>query len=283
MLKTLNDLLQDYSDQKVCLSPGYQEQLGVVVRLFERFLGRPAKPSDLTGQTVRGWMRWMLSLPRSPRTVNGRVATLCSLWRYAAKKKLTRETPDEIPHIREPQNIPISYTDSEFGAMVAACSTRRKYGPVMRAMLLVLWDTGCRLSAVLKAKRSAFDSHNRTVRITEPKTGKEQVYSLSPSTVDALLALNPEDGSLLGWTHTQTTLRNQLEKIQEVLGIPRDRYHKFHAIRKTKYSAVYVKFGLPVASQHLGHSCDLSRNYLDTRRLLNGEIATHLPPPTAAG
>lgn len=279
--KPLSDVLSLYVSTKVSLSPGYIEQLTVVVNLFERHLGRSAISSDLTGENVRGWMRWLLALPRSARTVNGRAATLCSLWRFAHAKKLCRKAPSEIPRLREPACIPCSYTDEQFAAMVGACADLKHHGPIMRGLLLVLWDTGCRLGAVLATKRSSFDLPTRTVRIMEPKTLKEQVYQLSETTAQALAILTPENGTLLGWRCTPTALRNLLVKIQEKVGIPRDRWHKFHCVRKTKYSAVYARFGLKVASDHLGHTSDLSRNYLDTRRLVDGSITSHLPPPIA--
>lgn len=278
MMQAHEFLHRVYVPARVDLTDGAVHQLDIAVRLFSRFLGRPAELPDLSAESVCAFMRWLLKLGRSPRTVNGRRDSLLTLRRFAAKRGLLPPLQDEVPAAKEPRRRNSSWSNEEFCSLVKGCSGERD-GAILRAVLLVAWDTSCRIGAIMKTPRSAFDPERRLLSIYEAKVRTEVTHRLSEATVQALLALSPRDGSLFGWTKSLYILNERLTALQRRLGLPCGRRDKWHKIRRTKYTLVYVQFGPRAASLHAGHSTDMSRSYLDDSRLATAELVDAIPPP----
>lgn len=204
---------------------------------------------------------------------------ILAVWRAAADDGFAA-VPGKIALLKEPKLSPIAWWPEEFSRIVRACDGR-EHGATLKAVLLVGWDTDARISAILPAKRSQCDFHRRLLTLLEPKTRTEHVFLLSEATVVALQALPQHRDSLFGWPYLVRPLRERLEKLLSELGLPHGSRDKFHKIRRSKYTAVAKRFGIPAATEHAGHSCDLSKHYLDRRQLASPEIVQSLPPPVA--
>jgi integrase/recombinase XerD len=89
----------------------------------------------------------------------------------------------ELDLPKRPQRIPGLLTCAAVAAIVAACDNAR-----YRAMLLVCYGCGLRLSEVLALRVSDIDGERRLLRITQGKGAKDRLVPLSPTLLEELRA-----------------------------------------------------------------------------------------------
>lgn len=128
--------------------------------LFSDYLGRPAKVSDLTDETVGGY--WRVRGGQVGRnTLNGEASTLLALWRWAALRALVAP-----PTIRAPsrtRRTPQALTREQVVALwTTAAKTPQMVGDLpgkvyWPALLYVLWQTGERIGAVRRLEWDSID------------------------------------------------------------------------------------------------------------------------------
>lgn len=136
------------------------------------------------------------------------------------------------------------------------------------ALHAVLWDTGERITAVFRLEWSTVDLDSGHVRCpAENRKGgrADRVYRLHPDTVTALQAIYRERNTrVFPWPYTSTYLWRKYGNLLERAGLPSDRAHKFHCVRKSVAS--YFEAAGGNATELLGHSSRrVTRRYLDPR------------------
>ena len=89
----------------------------------------------------------------------------------------------ELDLPKRPQRIPGLLTCAAVAAIIAACDNAR-----YRAMLLVCYGCGLRLSEVLALRVSDIDGERRLLRITQGKGAKDRLVPLSPTLLEELRA-----------------------------------------------------------------------------------------------
>ena len=238
------------------------------LRYFERFLGRKPTLADFTDTTVSAFAAYRLSHGLSKYSVNKDLFNLLAIWRWCHKKQLLKNWPD-VPLENPPIRVPVALTREELAALkTAALATTTPPGAAFwLALLLVIWDTAERINAVMGLTWDRVDLRNGWIRFdAEDRKGAtaDTAARIAPDTIAALKAIKRREGLVFRWPYSRTYLFQHLGRIMQRAGLPNDRLHKFHAIRKSVAS--YYEAAGGNATELLGHSSrKVTRAYIDPR------------------
>lgn len=267
------------------IDPKTLKSYGYAVGSLERFAG-PVMLSDLDETLILEWIHRRLS-EVSRKTVKRERCDILVLWRSAADLGYCRQ-PGRIPTITAPSAAPISWTPGEYRKLIATCRRlpdRKPNGGIhyadgWTALLTFLYWTGARIGAALLLTWRDVDLVRgfATLRWKDAKTNIEQVVRLNPQAVAALEAISHRGSEVVfPAPKRERTTWNRLKRILRLAGLPFDRYHMFHCVRKTTYTQMAIHAGIEAAGRQCGHKTDLSRIYLDVSQLPPVQAADVLP------
>lgn len=242
------------------------------LRNFERFLGRAPLVADLNDLTVSRYLAWFRSLGRAPSTVNKEHANLTAIWRFAYRRDALKEWPNVEREV-EPEREPQAWLDYEIQQLYEACDNEMGLiGEIpakdfWRALILVIWDSGERIGAVIGLTWANVDLVGGWVRVpAEVRKGKrrDRLYRISPETVDTLRRIKRKPGAVFPWPYSKTYLWRRFGDVLSNAGLPNDGRSKFHRIRRTVAS--YYEAAGGNATELLGHtSRKTTLAYIDRR------------------
>lgn len=242
---------------------------GCTIRAFGKWLGYDPTVDDLTDLTLSRYLDHRAAT-RSPYTAEKERSQLCSLWRFAADRRIVEVRP-EVPPAPLPDRVPRAWTLGELGAIYrAAAATRGYVGPVpagvwFSALVSVLWETAERIGAVLECRPDDFASPHLHVLAEYRKGSKrDRIYRLSSRTCDLLTQARGQT-RLLEWKKSRTLLWKHYADVVARAGLGKGRHLSFHALRRSAASHYAARGGDPV--QLLDHSSPriTHRWYLDRR------------------
>jgi site-specific recombinase XerD len=187
-------------------------------------------------------------------------------------------------------------TPDEVAAVIGWCSARSRTGIRNRALLVLLYRSGLRISEALALKPSDVDLKRHTARVLHGKGDKATVRGFHPSATDALArwtdtrkGLPLRNGSLFctldGKPLSERYVRNLLHRLAASAGIEK-RVHP-HGLRHTFADELRANgVDVVVISKLLGHSSiAVTSRYLD--HLTNHQAGTALEgvdlPPLGNG
>lgn len=227
-----------------------------------------------------------ISKRQAPATVAKTLRHIMALVRFAARRKLIAELP-EPPPVRVPRRIPQAWTIDQVEAILAAC--RREAGtvaglPASRwwpGLILLIYDTGCRVGAALGVRWVDLSIPDRCVllRAETQKQRADQWHTLSDQTIAAVAALQRSAAApVFPWPWGRGPLYRRFRQILRVAGVPHGPGHGglFHRLRRT--TASYVAANGGDATWQLGHSSRrVTAAYLDPRIARHGQAADLIP------
>lgn len=190
--------------------------------------------------------------------------------------------------MKEPERIPRAWSEPELAALLKAASEMPgKVGSVPAgrwwlALLLVCWDTGERITAVMRSSWGDLDLADRWVYFpAENRKGgrRDRQFRLHADTVAALNAIrSPIRERVFFWPWTETSLWGHFTDVLIRAGLPHDRKCKFHKMRRSV--ATHAEAAGLNATEILGHSCRrVTEGYLDPRFLDKPQAADVLFRP----
>ncbi len=255
---------------------------GCTIRAFGKWLGYAPTLDDLSDLTLSRYLDYRAT-HRSPYTAEKERSQLCSLWRFAADRRILPTRP-EVPPAPLPDSVPRAWTLMELGAIYRAASATRGFvgsvpaGVWYSALVSVLWESAERIGAVLVCQPHDFDGTHLHVRAEYRKGGKrDRVYKLSSRTC-GLLTQARGTHRLLQWDRSHTLLWAKYADIVARAGLGRGRHLSFHALRRSAASHYAALGGDPV--QLLDHSSPriTHRWYLDRRMTDRGPAPSDILP-----
>jgi site-specific recombinase XerD len=187
---------------------------------------------------------------------------------------------------------PEPLTPDEVAAVIGQCSARSRTGIRNRALLILLYRSGLRISEALALKPSDVDLRRHTARVLHGKGDKATVRGFHPSADDALArwidtrkGLGLRNGPLFctldGAPVSDRYVRNLLHRLADKAGVDK-RVHP-HGMRHT-FADELRAAGMDVVaiSKLLGHSSiAVTSRYLDhltNDRAVAALEAVELPP-----
>lgn len=270
-----------------------KRQYRAIVRRFSEFLCRQATFDDLTETNVLPFIEALASSKRQPSaaTVRGVQKKLASLWEFAFRRGKVTTAPDMRPW-KEPKRLPTCWTLEELGRLLAAARATPGWiagvpaGLWWEAILLLCYETGARIGAVLQISLVDIDVRRRLLAIPaeNQKQFAEQRFFLTEqatAAVKASIAACPQRNALFPWAKCEATLYHHFRHILERAGLPTGRRDKFHKLRRTSATQIARVAGKAAASEHLGHSSlRVTAAYIDGTQIDDGlHLCDRLPRP----
>jgi integrase len=128
-----------------------------------------------------------------PATVNRLKAAASSVFRFAMQQGwLTRNPAAALAHRAENNARTRWLSDEERKALLTACEASG--WPKLRALVMVLLGTGCRLGEALSLRWSDLDWTERTAHLARTKNGTARVLSFPEPVLAELRKHKPADG-----------------------------------------------------------------------------------------
>lgn len=255
---------------------------GCTIRAFGRWLGYEPTVDDLSDLMLSRYLDHRESI-RSPYTAEKERSQLCSLWRFAADRRIVPTRP-EVPPAPLPDRVPRAWTLEQLGSIYrAAASSRGSIGTVpagiwFAALVSVLWETAERIGAVMECLPGDLEPPHLHVHAEYRKGGKrDRVYRLTDRTT-RLLQQACGRSRLLEWDRSRTHLWSKYADIVARAGLGKGRHLSFHALRRSAASHYAARGGDPV--QLLDHSSPriTHRWYLDRRMTDRGPAPCDVLP-----
>lgn len=246
---------------------------GIALNQFARFLNHTPLVCHLDDDTLQDFCYWVVERGCSPYTANCYRSKLIALWNHLARLRLVDKFPT-VAKLKEPHRIPRAWTPDQLTKLFRACEEQT--GRICNvpaalwwhALHALIWDTGERITATLLLSWDdlAWDTRVIVSRAENRKGGKaDQAFKLHPDTVQALTKLREfSTGDLLfPVDFSVSTIYNRYRRLLANAGLPTDRNHKFHCLRRSVAS--YFEAAGGDATKLLGHSARrvTEKSYLD--------------------
>jgi len=273
-----------------------------------RLLGSRPHTFEAYATALNHWERWHEATPlesidavtlasfaekclafQGASTVNKTVRHLMAILRFAHREKRLAELP-EWKKLAEPRRAPLAFTQEEFARILAVASQLE--GTMLgvpasawwEALLLTLWYTGARITALLAVTSSDYDRQAGGIylRSERQKNRADQFLDLGDDALEAIDRIFcSQNIKLFRWKYSSDRpARKVFKRICQVAGVPlrTDTGSAFHRIRKS--TASYLKIGGGNATARLGHSAaSVTERYYDPRIVTEARQAQFLPRP----
>jgi integrase len=207
--------------------PETLRQYRIVADLFERWSGGPFPLVSLDEATVSGWLRDYAASGVAPATVRSKRVGILALWRGAADEYLCEPPTRRVRAVRVPWKPPVAWDYPEVVALLAAAAKLKRWHRcgLRRAVwfdlaIRVAWDSGLRWADQMRL-RVADVRPNGTVAVTQSKTSRPVVFTLSPSTMERLavsLAVAPRE-LVTPWPYSHETFDAQFRRLVVASGV----------------------------------------------------------------
>ncbi|HKX17699.1 MAG TPA: tyrosine-type recombinase/integrase, partial [bacterium] len=128
------------------------------------------------------------SAGRKPQTVHTYVSIVHRFLRWCVEAEVLAADPLAGFTVRMPKTLPRVPTTDEVRALIRACGTATLEAQRNRALVLLLADSGLRLSVAIRLRSEDLRFAERTVSVRQGKGGKDRTAFMGPVTVQALRA-----------------------------------------------------------------------------------------------
>lgn len=255
-------------------SPSTVRLYGYTFRYFAEFIGREPTIDDLTDETVMALMEWIRDKPLSLRTANKTRDQLCALWSFLARKGVVKTFP-EVPSFDEPERTPVAWTRDQLRLLWECCAAQGGYVAGIPAGLYwltlhsVAYDSLERIGAVKQLLKTDLRLDWTWLHFrAETRKGRRRDFTtrIHPSTtllLNRIVACQPDEPLIFPWPYHASYFWIKYRTMRERAGLPTDREHSFHCIRKT--GASFAEAAGADASKLLGHTgrAVTERHYID--------------------
>lgn len=161
------------------LAEGTQRNYVHYVADFARHFGR--SPADLGPEHIRAWQVHLVQDRRvSFSTLNVAVCALRFLYATTLGKDWTIR---HIPYAKREKKLPVVLSPREVQRLLAAVTN-----PKHRAMLMVAYSGGLRVSEVAHLRIEDIDSRRMVIHVRHTKSRKDRFVPLSPKLLEELRA-----------------------------------------------------------------------------------------------
>ena len=230
---------------------------------FDRYLAREATLDDLADEIVMGLMESLVDKGLSVRTANKTRDQISALWNFLARKKIVDQFPD-IPALPQPARTPVAWSAKQLAELWEACENQGGWvcgipaGLYWLALHCVAGDTLERIGAVRQLRRGDLRDDLRWVHFrAETRKGRKRDFTckLHGTTTALLVKLcgqEPDSTLVFPWDKHPCYFWSVYKTLRLRAGLPTDREHSFHCIRKT--GASFAEAAGVDASRLLGHS-----------------------------
>jgi integrase/recombinase XerC len=144
---------------------------------------------------IRGWIVFLLEDGCENRSVNRKISTLKSFYKYLLRQGLVKSNPLlKIDSLKTGKQLPVFITTNQTGQLFDEVEFGSDFsGCRNRLILEMLYATGMRLSELIGLKLSDIDKTNLTIKVLG-KRNKERIIPVTMQMVQSILTYEQERG-----------------------------------------------------------------------------------------
>lgn len=204
---------------------------------------------EITATFIRSWLASLREMDISPRSINRKISTLKSFFKYHLRTGRLTQTPmTNIISPKSGKRLPSFVKEEDLGDLLKALAFPDDWKGLNARMLITLfYCTGMRLSELIQLKSQQVDRSKRSIKILG-KGNKERIVPVSAELINLIEAYETEKGKLFGNT-------------AEMLLVTE------------KGKRMYPKYAYLLVKQYLGEIKTLERK---SPHVLRHSFATHL-------
>ncbi len=252
----------------------HKENLQAVVKGL-REAGAADKPAMVTEGMIDQMVLKMINRGLHPTTINHRIRSTKQFYEYLKAEMIVKDNPADKLERKKPKTTAVeTFSEEQLKAMLAAPNKTKFVGQRDYTFMLILLDTGVRLSELVNIQLMDIRMADNEIIVTRGKGGKSRRVFISPKTKEELkkyiysrgdipdnpyLLVSNEDKPMTG-RNVQERLRiyGVKAKIEGVRVSP-------HTFRHTFAKMYIMKGGDPFSLQAiLGHSTlDMVKHYVN--------------------
>lgn len=171
----------------LCVEKGYSpltiRAYGDDIRQFIADYGAKADefdPAEVTSANVRSWIMHMSDSGLSPRSINRKISSLHSFYRYLRRKELVDSIPfKKISSMKTPKRLPVFVEESRMEVLFRAITESTSDYETERDALIVLlfYATGIRIAELIEITDNDYSLDVAELRVTG-KGNKQRVVPL---------------------------------------------------------------------------------------------------------
>lgn len=160
---------------------------GIDMKQFDEYLVKSYDfhhPELADFQMIRSWIVSMAEKKVDNRSINRKIATLRTFYKFLLQKKVIEKDPMlKISVLKTQKNIPEFVREKELDSLLDDVEFPDDFAGVRDKLILeLLYGTGMRLSEMIDLKEMDIDFYNRTVTVLG-KRNKQRIIPISQSLV----------------------------------------------------------------------------------------------------
>lgn len=150
-------------------------------------------PVNVSQQEVRSWVVELINQGISPRSVNRKIASLRSFYKFLLREGEIDETPmTRITAPRQSQRLPVFVEEFKINQLLDQDNFEEDITGVRdRLIITMFYSMGIRLSELINMKRSNVDLESKTIKVVG-KRNKERIIPISAELSQAIYCYETE-------------------------------------------------------------------------------------------
>lgn len=152
------------------------------IRRFAAYYGTDFAPEKVTAADIRSWVMSMTEAGLSPGSVNRRISSLRSFYRYLLRTGIVEALPfEKVRFQKKPKRLPVFVEESRMQAILDAILRPCDDFQTGRDALIVLlfYATGIRIAELVGLREGDYSPETGELRVTG-KGGKERIVPVLP-------------------------------------------------------------------------------------------------------
>jgi integrase/recombinase XerC len=156
---------------------------------------------DVRHPHLRGWVVHLMDNGNSPKSVNRRIATLKSFYKFMLRRESMEANPaGRLKPLKTAKELPNFVKEPEMNLMLDQLEFPQGFeGQRDKLVLEFLYATGIRLSELIGIKDGDINTYDKTVKVLG-KRNKERIIPLHPELIRQLEEYKKQRNSFLGET-----------------------------------------------------------------------------------
>ena len=125
-------------------------------------------PAEIDSKFIRQWIITLVNADVAPRTVNRKISTLKSFYRFLLRRGLVLVSPAKtVKALKTEKKLPLFFKDSDLDRLLDGTIVDEKDFETCRNLLIIamFYETGIRLSELVNLKDSDVDLSAKTIKV----------------------------------------------------------------------------------------------------------------------
>lgn len=242
---------------------------------FESFISQNFQVAliDVSHNFIRSWVVALMENAISPRSVRRKISTLSGFYKYLIIRNVLSSSPvDKVPLPKLPKKLPVFVEENTMNFLFdSSFFTSDEIGVRDKAVILLIYHTGMRLSELISVKLSGLDFVKNTVKVLG-KRNKERILPFSFE-INETLKLYLSYREVLGGDYLFVTPKGEKMYPKLVYRIVHNYLSKVSSLNKTSPHVLRHTF----ATHLLNNGADLNsiKELLGHANLSATQIYTH--------